>query len=189
MPSHDPTGQVPPLIDDKTSEDPTIEAPSWLLAGSSAPTACDTLPGNAFNMLEASPPAMAPGHESHTPRIETQLPSPTKNVRRNRKVYAHFSNTKQLALRRNAVLLWLRDMDVTIESAQGEGLISDLSMNPEVRNKIKSHLVDLSRNLRRRTSMTQFTDLSTIKPSKLGTPAWLDCWVPLLQLSLIGLVG
>ena len=32
-------------------------------------------------------------------------------------------------------------------------------------------------------------DLSTIKPSKLGTPAWLDCWVPLLQLSLIGLVG
>jgi hypothetical protein len=33
------------------------------------------------------------------------------------------------------------------------------------------------------------SDLSTIKPSKLGTPAWLDCWVPLLQLSLIGLVG
>jgi hypothetical protein len=35
----------------------------------------------------------------------------------------------------------------------------------------------------------QPADLSTIKPSKLGTPAWLDCWVPLLQLSLIGLVG
>ena len=39
------------------------------------------------------------------------------------------------------------------------------------------------------TSICRQPDLSTIKPSKLGTPAWLDCWVPLLQLSLIGLVG
>lgn len=122
---------------------------SWLLAESSAPTACDTLPKNALKMPIASPPAMVPNHESPTPRIETQLPPPTMDVGLDRKVYAHLPRTEQLALRPKAVLLWLRDMDVTIESAQREGLIPDISMSPEVRDKITSHLIDLSRNLRR----------------------------------------
>ncbi|RYN82845.1 hypothetical protein AA0120_g9466 [Alternaria tenuissima] len=80
----------------------------------------------------ASPPAMVPNHESPTPRIETQLPPPTMDVGLDRKVYAHLPRTEQLALRPKAVLLWLRDMDVTIESAQREGLIPDISMSPEV---------------------------------------------------------
>jgi hypothetical protein len=97
-----------------------------------------------------------PDHEGHTPRIETQLPSPTKNVTCSLKVYTRLSTTEQLALMPKTVILWLRDMDVTIGSAQEQGLIPDLSMHPEVRNKTHSHLIDLSRYILRRTSMTPF---------------------------------